>query len=241
MNPFWRLALAHVLLSAHDIVVERAEHERALGRVQASAESYLEASHIVEEARQEAETALQYDDSLKEAHLLLDPLELGVHHRQVLPGVVEVLEALLLDGQGGPERAGQGTVRVRGLRPGAERRDGPLELPALDPRLGARDLLPGREQPHEEPQELVQLPRAEALEDVAPGLQLGQAQDLPALGHQVPVAGLGVAAEALEGRLHPVVVVLRFHRYEGPGAYTIASVSRPKDGEPQVELYVKAK
>jgi tetratricopeptide (TPR) repeat protein len=71
MNPFWRLALAHVLLSAHDIVVERAEHERALGRVQASAESYLEASHIVEEARQEAETALQYDDSLKEAHLLL--------------------------------------------------------------------------------------------------------------------------------------------------------------------------
>jgi tetratricopeptide (TPR) repeat protein len=71
MNPFWRLALAHVLLTAHDIVVERAEREHALGRVQASAESYLEAAHIVEEARQEAETALQYDENLKEAHLLL--------------------------------------------------------------------------------------------------------------------------------------------------------------------------
>jgi tetratricopeptide (TPR) repeat protein len=71
MNPFWRLALAHVLLTAHDIVVERAEREHALGRIQASAASYMEAAHIVEEARQEAETALQYDETLKEAHLLL--------------------------------------------------------------------------------------------------------------------------------------------------------------------------
>ncbi|MHC4550520.1 MAG: tetratricopeptide repeat protein [Planctomycetota bacterium] len=70
-NPFWRLAVAHVLLTAHDIVVERAEREHELGSVQASAESYVEAAQIVEEARQEAETALQYDDELKEAHLLL--------------------------------------------------------------------------------------------------------------------------------------------------------------------------
>ena len=34
-------------------------------------------------------------------------------------------------------------------------------------------------------------------------------------------------------------MVLRFHRYEGPGRYTIASVRRPKDGEPQVELNVR--
>ncbi|MHC4164917.1 MAG: hypothetical protein ACYSUM_22615 [Planctomycetota bacterium] len=36
-------------------------------------------------------------------------------------------------------------------------------------------------------------------------------------------------------------VVLRFHRYEGPGRYTSASVRQPKDGDPQVEVSAKEK
>ncbi|HEX5137617.1 MAG TPA: tetratricopeptide repeat protein [Planctomycetota bacterium] len=70
-NPFWRLALADVRLSAHDVVVARAEEERTLGRLQDSAQSYVEAARLAEEARQDAETALQYDPRLAEAHLLL--------------------------------------------------------------------------------------------------------------------------------------------------------------------------
>ncbi len=70
-NPFWRLALADVRLAAHDVVVRRADAQRSLGRLQESAESYIEASRLAEEARQDAETALQYDEGLAEAHLLL--------------------------------------------------------------------------------------------------------------------------------------------------------------------------
>jgi tetratricopeptide (TPR) repeat protein len=70
-NPFWRLALADVRLAAHDAVVQRAEEQRALGRLQESAQSYVEAARLAEEARQDAETALQYDPGLAEAHLLL--------------------------------------------------------------------------------------------------------------------------------------------------------------------------
>jgi len=70
-NPFWRLALADVRLDAHDAVVARAEEQRSLGRVQESAQSYVEAARLVEEARQDAETALQYDPGFAEAHLLL--------------------------------------------------------------------------------------------------------------------------------------------------------------------------
>ena len=70
-NPFWRLALADVRLAAHDVVVRRAEEQRALGRVQESAQSYIDAARLAEEARQDAETALQYDPALAEAHLLL--------------------------------------------------------------------------------------------------------------------------------------------------------------------------
>jgi len=51
--------------------VSRATRESELARVQAAAESYQEAARLVEEARQEAETALQYDPGFMEAHLLL--------------------------------------------------------------------------------------------------------------------------------------------------------------------------
>lgn len=70
-NAFWRLALADVRLAAHDVVVRRAEEQRSLGRLQESAESYIDAARLAEEARQDAETALQYDPGLAEAHLLL--------------------------------------------------------------------------------------------------------------------------------------------------------------------------
>jgi tetratricopeptide (TPR) repeat protein len=70
-NAFWRLALAHVRLAAHDAIVVRAEEQRSLGRLQESAQSYVEAARLAEEARQDAETALQYDPGLAEAHLLL--------------------------------------------------------------------------------------------------------------------------------------------------------------------------
>jgi len=43
------------------------------------------------------------------------------------------------------------------------------------------------------------------------------------------------------GRYPDASVVLRFHRYEGPGRYTSASVQQPKDGDPKVEVSVKAK
>ncbi|MCK6461830.1 MAG: tetratricopeptide repeat protein, partial [Planctomycetes bacterium] len=45
--------------------------QRSLGRLQESAQSYVEAARLAEEARQDAETALQYDPALAEAHLLL--------------------------------------------------------------------------------------------------------------------------------------------------------------------------
>jgi tetratricopeptide (TPR) repeat protein len=70
-NPFWLLAVADVRLAAHDAVVRRAEEEHALGRIQESAQSFAEAARLVEEARRDAETALQYDANLAEAHLLL--------------------------------------------------------------------------------------------------------------------------------------------------------------------------
>jgi len=70
-DPFWRLALADVRLAAHDVVVRRAEEQRSVGRLQESAQSYIDAARLAEESRQDAETALQYDPGLAEAHLLL--------------------------------------------------------------------------------------------------------------------------------------------------------------------------
>lgn len=70
-EPFWRLGLADVRLTAYDIVVGRAERQRSLGEVQAAAESEVEAKRVLEGARQEAETALQHDPKFKEAHVLL--------------------------------------------------------------------------------------------------------------------------------------------------------------------------
>jgi tetratricopeptide (TPR) repeat protein len=70
-NAFWRLGLADVQLAAHDVVVRRAEEQLMLGRVDDSTQSYAEAGRLVEEARQDAETALQYDPKFAEAHLLL--------------------------------------------------------------------------------------------------------------------------------------------------------------------------
>jgi tetratricopeptide (TPR) repeat protein len=70
-NAFWRLGLADVRLAAHDVVVVRAEEQRSLGRVEESRQSYFEAARLAEEARQDAETALQYDPTLAEAHVLL--------------------------------------------------------------------------------------------------------------------------------------------------------------------------
>jgi len=70
-NALWRLALADVRLTAHDIAAARAKREGELGNVQAAAVSAEEAARLLEEARQDAETALQYDPDLMEAHLML--------------------------------------------------------------------------------------------------------------------------------------------------------------------------
>ncbi len=70
-EPFWRLGLADVGLTAFEIVLERAAKESDLGEVQASRRSYEEAARVLEGARQDTETALQLDPKFMEAHLLL--------------------------------------------------------------------------------------------------------------------------------------------------------------------------
>lgn len=70
-EPFWRLGLADVELTAHELIVARAEKERELGRVRVAEETMEEAARVLERARQEAETALQYDHGYMEAQLML--------------------------------------------------------------------------------------------------------------------------------------------------------------------------
>jgi len=70
-EAFWRLGVAEVGLASHDLVIARARREHELGMVQDSAESFQEAQRVLERARQNAETALQYDPEFAEAHLLL--------------------------------------------------------------------------------------------------------------------------------------------------------------------------
>jgi len=70
-EPFWRLGLADVGLSAFDLIIARARRQSELGRVQDAAASREEAVRILEHARQDGETALQLDPGFKEAQLLL--------------------------------------------------------------------------------------------------------------------------------------------------------------------------
>jgi len=113
-EPFWRLGLADVGVSAFDLVMARARRQRELGRVQEAATSRQEAVRLLEQARQNAETALQLDPRFKEAQLLLGyiatrradeapDIELrdawrktaGYHYREALKLDRESLTALL--------------------------------------------------------------------------------------------------------------------------------------------------
>ncbi len=70
-EPFWHLGLADVEASALEYAVERAERERALGRVQASEAARAEALRLLESARTHAQTALDLAPDLVEARLML--------------------------------------------------------------------------------------------------------------------------------------------------------------------------
>jgi tetratricopeptide (TPR) repeat protein len=70
-EPYWRLAVADVLLRAFELIYARMQEERALGRVQDAAESFAEAERTLAEAQVEAQTALDYDGGFQEAYLLL--------------------------------------------------------------------------------------------------------------------------------------------------------------------------
>jgi len=70
-EPYWRLAMTDVEVSAHQQLLERARTERELGRAQAAAETDVEASAVLERARAHAEAALALDAGLAEAHVLL--------------------------------------------------------------------------------------------------------------------------------------------------------------------------
>jgi len=72
---FWHLGMADVLVTAHDLVVQRAERERELGQVQAGVRSRAEARGALDDARKEAMRALELDPQLAEAHLMLGYIE----------------------------------------------------------------------------------------------------------------------------------------------------------------------
>ncbi len=70
-EPYWRLAMADVEVTAHQQLVERARTERGLGRAQAAAVTDVEAGAVLDRARQLAEAALSLDAGFAEAHVLL--------------------------------------------------------------------------------------------------------------------------------------------------------------------------
>ncbi|MHC4940988.1 MAG: tetratricopeptide repeat protein [Planctomycetota bacterium] len=74
-EPFWKLGLADVDLTAHDLLVERARNERALGAVQAEARSLKEARAVLDQAREQALIAATLDPDLAEAQLMLGFIE----------------------------------------------------------------------------------------------------------------------------------------------------------------------
>jgi len=74
-EPFWHLGMADVLLTAHDLIIERAERERELGQVKADIESRKEARSVLDDARKQAARAVELDPQLAEAHLMLGYIE----------------------------------------------------------------------------------------------------------------------------------------------------------------------
>jgi tetratricopeptide (TPR) repeat protein len=74
-EPFWRLGLADVALTAHDLLVDRARVERSLGEVQAAERSLDEARAALDRARSAAEEAERLDPGLAEAALMLGFIE----------------------------------------------------------------------------------------------------------------------------------------------------------------------
>ncbi|MHC4409843.1 MAG: tetratricopeptide repeat protein [Planctomycetota bacterium] len=74
-EPFWKLGLADAALTAHDLLVERARSERALGAVQAEVRSLAEARAVLDRARSEAQAAADLDPKLAEAQLMLGFIE----------------------------------------------------------------------------------------------------------------------------------------------------------------------
>ena len=74
-EPFWHLGMADVLLTAHDLTVQRAERERELGQVQAGVESRREARSVLDDARKQAARAVELDQHLAEAHIMLGYIE----------------------------------------------------------------------------------------------------------------------------------------------------------------------
>jgi len=74
-EPFWRLGLADVALTAHDLLVDRSRTERSLGQVQAAERSRAEARAALDRARAAAEKAAALDPELAEAALVLAFIE----------------------------------------------------------------------------------------------------------------------------------------------------------------------
>jgi len=74
-EPFWRLCLADLELTAHDLVVARVRRERLLGEVQAEALSLTEARLVLDRALRDARRTVEIDPDLAEAHVMLGFLE----------------------------------------------------------------------------------------------------------------------------------------------------------------------
>ncbi len=70
-EAYWRLAVAELELQSHDVVVERAGREHALGDVTPAEESFREARLILERAEEDAERALRLDPMLAAAQHML--------------------------------------------------------------------------------------------------------------------------------------------------------------------------
>ena len=70
-EPWWRLALGDLELSAHEIVKAKSERERELGRVESADETRAESAAILDRAREEVESALALDPRLAEGETML--------------------------------------------------------------------------------------------------------------------------------------------------------------------------
>ncbi|MEM8882946.1 MAG: tetratricopeptide repeat protein [Planctomycetota bacterium] len=74
-EPFWRLGLADVGLTTHDLLVDRARQELALGDLASHADSLEEARQMIDRAREDAAEAQRLDPQLSEAELMLGFIE----------------------------------------------------------------------------------------------------------------------------------------------------------------------